>query len=58
MSEVDRTPEPDTEPFDPHTGPLDNDDDARYLREDDPRRIEVERRHGHRRPRLFGRRDD
>ncbi|HEY1437349.1 MAG TPA: hypothetical protein VGG82_07590 [Casimicrobiaceae bacterium] len=37
--EVQPTPEPSREPFDPHLGPLDNDDDVRWLRDDDPRRI-------------------
>jgi hypothetical protein len=32
---------------DPHTPPLDNDDDARWLDPVDPRRLEVERRRGH-----------
>jgi hypothetical protein len=41
-----RTPEPAEEPSDPHTGPLDDDDDARYLDPVDPRRLEVERRRG------------
>jgi hypothetical protein len=40
--------EPVPEPHDPHTGPLDNDDDARYLKENDPRRIEVEAKRGRR----------
>jgi len=35
---------PEAEQVDRHTGPLDNDDDARWLRDDDPRRLEVERR--------------
>jgi hypothetical protein len=43
-----QTPEPEREPVDLHTGPLDDDDDARHLRRDDPRRIEVERRRGRR----------
>ena len=38
--------EPDAEPADAHAGPLENDDDARWLRRDDPRRLEVERRRG------------
>jgi hypothetical protein len=41
-------PEPAREPFDAHQGPLDYDDDARYLDPTDPRRIEVERRRGRR----------
>jgi hypothetical protein len=36
----------DEERSDPHLGPLDNDDDARYLDPVDPRRIEIERRRG------------
>jgi hypothetical protein len=43
-----RTPEPDEEPVDRHLGPLDDDEDGRWLREDDPRRIEAERRRGRR----------
>jgi hypothetical protein len=43
-----RTPEPDVEPSDPHQGPLDNDDDARWLDPADPRRLDVERRRGRR----------
>lgn len=35
-------PEPEGEPTDHHLGPLDNPDDVRWLREDDPRRQEVE----------------
>jgi hypothetical protein len=62
-----RTPEPAREPFDPHLGPLDDDDDARYLDPVDPRRLEIERRRGHsfdddepehERRRLFRRRHD
>lgn len=53
MSESDPTapsgrPEPDTEPYDRHDGPLDDPEDARYLHPDDPRRVEVERRRGRR----------
>lgn len=44
--EVKPNPEPAREPFDPHMGPLDDDRDARFLRPSDPRRVEVERRHG------------
>jgi hypothetical protein len=36
------TPEPAQEPSDPHTPPLDDIEDAKYLDEDDPRRKEVE----------------
>lgn len=42
------TPEPEREPVDRHVGPLDDDDDARHLATDDPRRVEVERRRGKR----------
>jgi hypothetical protein len=44
--EVEPNPEPAREPFDPHMIPLEDDDDAKYLQDDDPRRIEVERRRG------------
>jgi hypothetical protein len=44
---VEANPEPAQEPSDPHTGPLDDDDDdARFLDPSDPRRLEVERRRG------------
>ena len=36
--------EPATEPVDRHTGPLDDDEDGRFLLRDDPRRIGAERR--------------
>lgn len=39
-------PEPREEVSDPHTGPLDDDDDARYLDPVDPRRREVESKRG------------
>jgi hypothetical protein len=39
-------PEPFADPADSHTGPLDDDDDARYLDPTDPRRLDVERRRG------------
>jgi hypothetical protein len=39
-------PEPFADPADAHTGPLDQDDDARYLDPVDPRRLDVERRRG------------
>ena len=45
---IERTPEPPEEPSDPHNGPLDDDEDARFLEENDPRRIEVEARRGRR----------
>jgi hypothetical protein len=45
MNEQQR-PEPAREPFDAHLPPLDDEDDARYLDPDDPRRVEVERRRG------------
>jgi hypothetical protein len=41
-------PEPRSEPADHHEMPLDDDDDARFLRRDDPRRIRVEERRGRR----------
>jgi hypothetical protein len=41
-----RAPEPATEPVDQHRGPLDRDEDGRWLNPDDPRRIEAERRLG------------
>jgi hypothetical protein len=45
--EVQPRPEPGPrEPFDPHMGPLDDEEDARYLDPSDPRRIEVERKRG------------
>jgi len=46
--EVKPTPEPEREPFDPHTMPLDNDDDARFLDPSDSRRLHVERLRGRR----------
>jgi len=36
--------EPDREPVDLHRGPLDDDDDIRWLDKDDPRRRRVEER--------------
>jgi hypothetical protein len=39
-------PEPLVDPPDMHVGPLDSDDDARYLDPVDPRRLDVERRRG------------
>jgi hypothetical protein len=49
MTEPLQRPEPGPEPpHDPHTPPLEDDDDARYLRENDPRRIEAEARRGRR----------
>jgi hypothetical protein len=44
--DVDPAPEPDHEPSDPHRGPLDDDEDGRFLERDDPRRLEAERRRG------------
>jgi hypothetical protein len=41
-------PEPVPEPFDRHIGPLDDDEDGRFLEENDPRRIEAEARRGRR----------
>jgi len=32
------------EPSDPHIPPLDDEDDTRWLKPDDPRRVEIERR--------------
>lgn len=46
--DVEPAPEPAQEVSDPHTGPLDDDDDARYLDPNDPRRREVEARRGRR----------
>lgn len=40
--EFDPRAEPDEEVSDPHTGPLDNEDDARYLDPSDSRRRQVE----------------
>jgi len=45
--------EPAREPFDPHMGPLDDEDDARYLDPSDPRRLDIERKRG----RPFGEED-
>lgn len=39
-------PEPREEPSDPHMGPLDDDDDARFLDPADPRRRRVEAERG------------
>ena len=39
-------PQPLIEPVDLHRGPLDDDEDGRWLDRDDPRRIEAERRRG------------
>lgn len=36
-------PEPAKEPADPHTPPLDDVEDAKWLAEDDPRRKEIEK---------------
>ena len=38
--------EPEAEPSDPHTPPLDDREDGRYLRRDDPRRLEAEGERG------------
>jgi hypothetical protein len=46
MRDLTPAPEPDQEPADMHVGPLDTDDDARYLKPDDPRRLDAERRRG------------
>ena len=45
--EIDPRPEPDEEPSDHHRGPLDNDEDGRFLDRDDPRRQAAEERRGH-----------
>lgn len=39
-------PEPDSEPFDSHSGPLDDPEDARFLDPADARRLKVERDRG------------
>jgi hypothetical protein len=46
MHEREPNPEPAREPFDAHVGPLDDDDDARYLDPADPRRLDIERERG------------
>ena len=46
--EVEPTPEPEEEPVDHHRGPLDRDEDGRFLDRDDPRRLEAEERLGKR----------
>lgn len=45
-SEPTPKPEPPVEPSDPHVVPLENEDDAKFLHPDDPRRKEVERKRG------------
>jgi hypothetical protein len=40
------TPEPADEPVDHHEIPLDDIEDGRFLRRDDPRRLDAERRRG------------
>ena len=40
------SPEPAVEPVDHHQGPLDDDEDGRFLEVGDPRRTEAERRRG------------
>jgi hypothetical protein len=40
--EIEPRPEPAEEPVDRHRGPLDNLEDGRWLKRDDPRRIEAE----------------
>jgi len=40
----DAAAEPDREPVDLHRGPLDDDEDAKWLDRDDPRRRRVEER--------------
>lgn len=44
--EVTPNPEPEREPYDAHDGPLDDDDDARFLDRADARRRAVEQRRG------------
>jgi hypothetical protein len=44
--DVEPTAEPATEPGDPHRGPLDDDEDGRYLDPGDVRREDAERRRG------------
>jgi hypothetical protein len=44
--DVEPAPEPTEEVSDPHTGPLDDDDDARYLSPNDERRRRVEKARG------------
>jgi hypothetical protein len=45
---TEQNPEPEEEPFDPHNGPLDDDEDGRFLEENDPRRIQAEAKRGRR----------
>jgi hypothetical protein len=45
-TDVEPAPEPSEEPVDRHRGPLDDDEDGRWLEADDPRRLEAERRRG------------
>lgn len=40
--------DPEEEPVDHHRGPLDNDEDGRWLDRDDPRRLAAEERRGRR----------
>lgn len=47
IEDTERTPEPQEEPADQHQGPLDDDEDGRYLPRKDPRRIQAEHRRGH-----------
>ena len=46
MTDPKPTPEPAREPFDPHLGPVDDEDDARYLDPVDPRRRAIEQQRG------------
>lgn len=48
LERVEPRPEPVPEPYDAHVGPLDDDEDARFLQENDPRRIEIEAKRGRR----------
>jgi hypothetical protein len=44
--EPEPAPEPEREPVDIHRGPLDEDEDGRWLERDDPRRLAAEKRRG------------
>ena len=46
MEEVEPVPEPSREPFDPHMGPLDDEEDGRFLDPVDPRRRAAEAARG------------
>jgi hypothetical protein len=51
-------PQPEVEPDDPHHGPIDSDEDLRFLRDDDPRLSRHERREQRREKRQDERDDD